>query len=62
MLENYFKNHSDEELANLALEYNKFQRTKKGNPSPTKYDKDNQFYQEIQIEIVQRFVDQHRKK
>jgi hypothetical protein len=63
VMDNYFKNHSDVELANLALEYHKFQKVKKGgsgggNP---KYEKDNQFYQEIQSEIVARFIERNKK-
>lgn len=56
----YFKDHTDEELAKLALEQLKYNKRKKTNMN-NGYGKDNPFFLDLQTEIVNRFVNSYKK-
>lgn len=62
-MEKYFKDHSDEDLARLAIEHIRFGKTvKKVNPNKLDKEPTNQFFQELQLEIVNRFIDANRPR
>lgn len=57
--ENYFKNHSDHDLAMAALEQLKFNKQKKSATNPKPPEK-NPFFQELTAEIVNRFIEANK--
>lgn len=61
MTENYFKNHSDQDLARLCLEQLKYNKTTKRDYSKN-YEKENRYFKDLQIEIVHRFINMYKEK
>lgn len=57
--ENYFVNHSDETLAKLCLEQLQYIKMKKGAFS-ARNDKDHPFFQDLQAEVINRFVTKYK--
>ena len=57
--ETYFKNHSDRDLALAALEQLKFNKQKKSATNPKAPEK-NAFFQELTVEIVNRFIEANK--
>ena len=61
MTANYFKNHSDQELAHLCIEQLKYNKTTKRDYS--KYnEKESQYLNELQTEIVHRFINKYKEE
>ena len=61
MVSTYFADHSNEELTKLCLELIKYNRSKRSS-SAGKNDKENMFFQELQGEIVHRFININKEK
>ena len=57
--ESYFTEYSDESIAKLCLEQLKYNKIKK-NSSPNRIGGDQSFFQDLQAEIVQRFVTKYK--
>lgn len=61
MTENYFKNHSDQELARLCLEQLKYNKTTKRDYSKNN-EKESRYLRDLQAEIVHRFVSKYKEE
>lgn len=62
MVENYLKNHSDQELARLCLEQLRYHKTTKSDYSKNYDEKENRYLQDLQTEIVHRFINQYKEE
>ena len=61
MSENYFKNHSDQDLARLCLEQLKYNKTTKRDYSKNN-EKESRYLQDLQAEIVHRFISKYKEE
>jgi len=61
MAENYFKDHSDQDLARLCLEQLKYNKTTKRDYSKN-YEKENRYLQDLKTEIVHRFINKYKEE
>jgi hypothetical protein len=61
MTDNYFKNHSDQELARLCLEQLRYIKTTKRAYSKSN-EKESQYLQDLQAEIVHRFINKYKEE
>ena len=62
MTENYFKNHSDQELARLCLEQLKYHKATKRDYCKNYDEKENRYLQDLQTEIVHRFINKYKEE